>query len=115
VDESDFLVVFADSLVASETVKPQVSLSFGSRFGLSPLYHSKSEMLTAVGAFDGELVNVPCLRWEVAPELLVVPLEGDCPDGRFDRPHDIYLPALNIVLDGLAKTRAGPPLTLKPL
>jgi len=115
VDESDFLVVFADSLVASETVKPQVSLSFGSRFGLSPLYHSKSEMLTAVGAFDGELVNVPGIRWEVAPELLVVPLEGDCPHGRLYRLHNVYLASLNIVLDCLPETRAGPPLTLKPL
>ena len=71
--------------------------------------------MTAVGAFDGELVNVPCLRWDVAPELLVVPLEGDCPHGRLYRLHDVYLASLNIVLDGLAESRVRPPLTFKPL
>ena len=71
--------------------------------------------MTAVGAFDGELMNVPCLRWEVAPELLVVPLEGDCPQGRLYRLYDVYLASLNILLDGMAESRVGLPLTFKPL
>ena len=114
-DEPGFLVVFANCLVASEAVESQESFSFGSGLGLRPLKQSKAETLTAVRAFDGELVNVPRLRWEVAPELLVVPLKGDCPHGRLYRLHDIYLASFNIVLDGLSESRAGPPLTFKPL
>ncbi len=115
VDESGFLVVVTDRLVVGEAVETQVSLAFLSGLGLSPLEHSKSETFPAVRALDGELVDIPAVWWEIAPELLIAPLKGDCPDALFYILHDVDMAALNIVLDGLAEGRARPPLSLKPL
>jgi len=60
-------------------------------------------------------VDIPTVWWEIAPELLIAPLKGDCPDGPFNVLRDVDVAALNIVLDGLAEGRAGPPLSLKSL
>jgi len=58
-DESGFLVVITDRLVAGEAVETQVSLAFLSGLGLSPLEHSESEAFPAVRALNGELVDIP--------------------------------------------------------
>ena len=114
-DESGFLVVVTDRLVAGGAVETQVSLAFRSGLGLSPLEHSKSEAFSTVGALDGELVDIPAVWWEIAPELIIAPLKSDGPDGPFYVLHDVDMARLNIVLDGFAESRARPPPSLKPL
>src|SRR5207244_9518341 len=115
VDESGFLVVVTDRLVAGGAVETQVSLAFRSGLGLSPLEHSKSEAFSTVGALDGELVDIPAVWWEIAPELIIAPLKSDGPNGPLNVLHAVSLATLNIVLDGFAESRARPPPSLKPL
>jgi hypothetical protein len=59
-------------------------------------------------------VNIPGVQWEIAPELLIAPLKGDCPEGPLYVLHDVDIAAPNIVLDSLPESRAGQPLGFKP-
>ena len=82
-DKSGLLIIFANHLVASETVEPQVTLAVFSRLHLSPTEQSQAETLAGVGAFDRKLVDVPGIRWYIAPKLLVTPLESNRPNSFF--------------------------------
>ena len=113
-DESSLLVVLTNSLVASETVQPQVTLTLCSGSGLSPIKESQAEALAGIGTFDRELVDVPGIWRYIAPMLLVAPLEGNRPNGLFDVFHHVDFPLVNIVPDGLTENWAGQPLGFKP-